>query len=149
MTSTDNLVRDAATSEDIYQHLKQCDVEFMQSLSRRTNLDDYCTKLASVGRTSEIWNGKSLTALCAYYINRPETATGFISNVSVATSNLGQGLGRAVVLDALERMALQGFQACDLEVASDNTAAISLYRSLGFQPKNHAGATPLILRKDL
>ena len=43
------------------------------------------------------------------------------------------GLGRALTLAGLHRMAEQGVDVVDLYVDADNTAAVALYASLGFE----------------
>ena len=68
------------------------------------------------------------------------------------------GHARALLAQALELAAAAGAQAAFLEVASDNDAAIGLYRSAGFQQMGrrrdyYARATgrqdALVLRRDL
>lgn len=55
-------------------------------------------------------------------------------NLSVASANQGQGIGRWVLLRLLEDAAAIGAQAMLLEVRPSNKIAQSLYRSLGFGP---------------
>ena len=44
----------------------------------------------------------------------------------------GHGLGRELLLSAMDRLAELGFQSCFLQVASSNTPALRLYRESGF-----------------
>ena len=55
-----------------------------------------------------------------------------ILTVACAPSHQNQGYARAVVLKLLERAAYNGGLFGFLEVAADNTPAISLYKGLGF-----------------
>ena len=56
-----------------------------------------------------------------------------IQNVAVHPDHRRQGLGRFLVLRALEEGLLRGAQAAFLEVRRSNAVAQSLYRALGFQ----------------
>lgn len=59
--------------------------------------------------------------------------TGAIQNVGVIPSHRGQGLGRALVLQALHGFRIAGMRRVSLEVTADNVAALELYRTIGFQ----------------
>lgn len=58
---------------------------------------------------------------------------GSIQNVGIVPEHRGQGLGRAIVVKALEGFRLCGIAAATLEVTALNQVAVSLYRSLGFR----------------
>ena len=60
-------------------------------------------------------------------------AIGEIYVIGVAPDAQGSGLGRALVVAGLERLARKRFGRAMLYVAADNDAAIGLYRSLGFR----------------
>jgi ribosomal-protein-alanine N-acetyltransferase len=82
-------------------------------------------------------------------------------NVAVLPAWRGRGLGRDLVQAALVLGLKQGAKSCFLEVAADNTPALSLYRSLGFaitgirrnyfQEKDRSSESvdALMLRKEL
>lgn len=55
-----------------------------------------------------------------------------IAAVEVAPSHRGRGLARDVTRGLLRWGAERGAERCYLQVASDNNAALTLYRSLGF-----------------
>ena len=58
---------------------------------------------------------------------------GEVYAVGVSPEAQGLGLGRALTLAGLHRMAEQGVDVVDLYVDADNTAAVALYASLGFE----------------
>ena len=53
--------------------------------------------------------------------------------VGVAPQAAGRGLGRALMQAGLERMHATGAERTSLYVEGDNDAALSLYRSLGYE----------------
>ena len=63
----------------------------------------------------------------------PTELTGSIQNVGVVPEHRGLGLGRALVLKALEGFVLARRQRVILEVTAGNRPAVDLYRSIGFQ----------------
>src|SRR5438876_101155 len=58
---------------------------------------------------------------------------GAVQNVGVAPEHRGRGLGRALVLKSLSGFRTAGVPRVYLEVTARNTAAVQLYRSLGFR----------------
>lgn len=62
----------------------------------------------------------------------PGSESGEIYVIGVSPAHSGRGLGRALMNAGLERMRERGRTAADLYVEAENTAAVALYRSLGF-----------------
>jgi len=58
---------------------------------------------------------------------------GAIQNVGIAPEHRGRGLGRALVLKSLSGFQAVGVSRVYLDVTARNTAAVQLYRSLGFR----------------
>ncbi|MEZ6122773.1 MAG: N-acetyltransferase [Planctomycetaceae bacterium] len=58
---------------------------------------------------------------------------GAIQNIGVIPEHRGNGLGRAVLLKAIEGFRQAGYSTVSLEVTARNSIAVSLYRSLGFR----------------
>lgn len=58
---------------------------------------------------------------------------GSIQNVGVVPEHRGQGLGRALVLQALRGFQQRGLKRVYLEATAENTPAIELYRTIGFR----------------
>lgn len=63
----------------------------------------------------------------------PSAQIGSIQNVGVVPEHRGLGLGRALVLRALEGFAMARRQRVILEVTANNVPAVELYRSVGFR----------------
>ncbi len=60
--------------------------------------------------------------------------SGRIYGVAVAHSAKGQGIGRALVETLIDKLEAQSITRIYLEVRADNTPAMTLYESLGFEP---------------
>ena len=56
---------------------------------------------------------------------------GWISQLAVAPSMRGRGLGRALVLESFRRLVAAGATSLGLGVMAANRGALGLYRSLG------------------
>jgi mycothiol synthase len=62
----------------------------------------------------------------------PDPALGEIYVIGIDPRTQGSGLGRALAIAGLQTVSERGLTVASLFVAGDNTAAIALYRSLGF-----------------
>lgn len=60
--------------------------------------------------------------------------SGRVYGVAVAHPAKGRGIGRALVTSLIERLGDAGITRVYLEVRADNTPAMTLYESLGFEP---------------
>jgi GNAT superfamily N-acetyltransferase len=58
---------------------------------------------------------------------------GAVQNVGIAPEHRGRGLGRALVLKSLAGFQRAGISRVYLDVTARNTAAVQLYRSVGFR----------------
>lgn len=61
------------------------------------------------------------------------TKKGHIVSIAVLPQYRRKGIGKALVIKAVENMQLYNAKQCFLEVRLTNTAAINLYKKLGFQ----------------
>lgn len=68
-----------------------------------------------------------------FIIARMIAGEGEIISLGVAVSERRHGAGRALLTDALYRLALSGAEDVFLEVGEDNPGAVALYRGLGFR----------------
>lgn len=62
------------------------------------------------------------------------TRVGHIDSVAVMPHFREQGIGSELVLWALDRLSQQGVRAASLQVRGSNTAALRIYRKIGFVP---------------
>jgi mycothiol synthase len=79
------------------------------------------------------WRGSDLLGFCWTKVHSEPDPLGEIFVIGVDPDAQGLGLGRALVLSGLEHLAHE--RHCPtglLYVASDNSAAVTLYRTLGF-----------------
>ncbi len=76
-----------------------------------------------------VWDGEELIGVCGL---RNMCCDADITNVMVAPSRRGRGIGRQMLLRLFEEGRLMGVRNYVLEVRVSNTAAIKLYSSLGF-----------------
>lgn len=72
-----------------------------------------------------------------------------IEDVYVDPGARGRGLGREMVLFALDRARERGCRRAELDVNEANTPALALYEGLGFALKNPHGGRDLYLRLHL
>ena len=59
--------------------------------------------------------------------------TGAVQNVGITPEHRGLGLGRALVLQGLRGFRDTGMRRVHLEATAENSAAVELYRSIGFR----------------
>lgn len=79
--------------------------------------------------------GRPITFCAAIQGVRPSKRLGQVQNVSTLPQFRRHGLGRALVLKALHGFREKGRTKATLEVTAENTGAVRLYSSLGFEPK--------------
>lgn len=75
------------------------------------------------------WDGDTMVGYCWLKV---EGDTGEFYVVGIDPQQQGRGLGRLLAEAGLERLRQRGIHQSHLYVEGDNTAAVSLYRSLGF-----------------
>jgi ribosomal protein S18 acetylase RimI-like enzyme len=72
----------------------------------------------------------------------------WLEDLYVRPEARGSGLGRALVEAVMERAAARGCRRVELDVSSENPAALSLYRSLGFGT-GKTGGQDIFMRRRL
>lgn len=124
-----------ATSADIGDHLRLCDVTFVQPLSDRVNIAEYAEKIRRFGVTFECWCQSRLVALVAAYENEDLDEL-FITSVSTCPTFVRQGIARKLLSEGIKFAKNKGFNSVRLEVDAGSTAAIKLYESIQFRPES-------------
>ena len=112
----------------------------MQEQARQGNfilhpdgLQGYLEKVSENAEVLSLLGVGRCRGLVAYYCNDPHKERGFITLLLVHPHDRGVKLGRALISCALEHMRSLKLRSCELEVASQNAPALSLYLSLGFR----------------
>ncbi len=75
--------------------------------------------------------GRRAVGFCSYAC--PDPSRGYVHTLAVESAARGEGIGEALTLRALGALAALGAQETLLTTDGDNTAAIRLYRKLGFR----------------
>ncbi len=116
--------------------------------SLRDASDGDAAALARIAREAlpEAWSEASIRAslsrpgmcavvtepMCGFVLGWRSGEEAEILTLAVEKDSRGQGLGRALVVELLDRFRREGVRLVSLEVRSSNAPALSLYRSLGF-----------------
>lgn len=121
-----------ATAAQLLAHLRHCDAAFAAALAQRTDLAAYADKLTRHAERCEAWADGQLVGVIALYCNDTKTRQAYISHVSTLPAWQGQGIAKALLNCACDHARTVGMTHIQLEVATDNHAAIQLYQQQGF-----------------
>ncbi|MFI5272567.1 MAG: GNAT family N-acetyltransferase [Ktedonobacterales bacterium] len=86
-------------------------------------------------------NGQPVSSLKVIFVE----PRAYIYAFGVVPGERRQGVGRAVLAEVIARLRTEGWRRTALEVETDNSAAMALYRSLGFHDVTTYGYYPLPL----
>ena len=112
-------------------HLEDCLALDQASLQGLWSRSQWQSELAEPRRPGVgLWHGNNLVAMASGWLVVDEL---HITLVAVAPERRRQGLGRQVLQALLDHAQQQGAAHATLEVAPSNSAAVALYRGLGFQ----------------
>jgi ribosomal protein S18 acetylase RimI-like enzyme len=117
---------------DLMALLQEIDDEFEPSLSSRSNLAEYATKLMAHATDFAIYEEQRLSAFAAVYCNDPAGERAYLTLIAVAKSCRGRGLARTVLEMCLRYLQSRKFKVLELEVYKNNAAALAMYESFGF-----------------
>jgi ribosomal protein S18 acetylase RimI-like enzyme len=118
---------EAIRSLVVAEQMRQ-DSRFIESV----DIDGYFAKLLARAEWLTEIDGDRLRGVVAYYCNDTAMRRAYISLVLVDPRDRGSGLGKALVLRALDVARARGFKSCRLEVNPSNEPAYAVYRALGF-----------------
>ena len=112
-------------------HLQACQDLDQRSLGGLWNQEQWHSELAEERRPGiGLWRGGALVAMASGWLVVDEL---HITVVAVDPLQRRQGLGRQVLQALLSHGQRLGAERATLEVATSNTAAVALYRALGFR----------------
>ncbi len=110
--------------ESVFELEKEC---FAHPWSK-DSLEEYLNNPSAYFFTAV--EGDTVLGYIGTYIVADEA---YVTNVAVTESARGRGIGRALVIEALENSKSNGASFLSLEVRLSNNPAVSLYRSCGFE----------------
>ena len=84
----------------------------------------------------------SVVAIARIGIDPNDGKSGHLFSLYVHPGNSGQGIGRALLIEAMKRLSEQGFARRTLWVFRDNAIAQKLYSSFGFIPSGAEKTDP-------
>jgi len=128
-----------ATENKIYQHLIDCNFNFIPKLEDTVNIKDYASKLCNKAITFEAWSNNDLVGLVAAYFNDFINHTGYITYVSTIKQCMGKGIANVLLNNCIDYAKANGFNQINLEVHKNNNMAIKLYNKFGFSQVSNNG----------
>ena len=135
---TNNLIQyseNKASQNDIFEHLKWCNEQFIPKLSEKVTILDYSKKIFEKAICFEAFDNQVLVGLVAAY-NNTENNFLFITNVSVIKQNIGQGIAKQLIKNSIDFAQKNNINSIQLEVDKNNSKAIQLYEKMNFSLEN-------------
>ena len=123
---------DRASVQQVADHLRCCDAQFVPPLSERVDIPLYAQKIVRHATRFEAWSEGTVVGIAAAYLNDTAGQVAHITNVSVVQAWTGRGLAAALLQQCIEHGRRLGMVSISLEVAADNEAARRLYGHAGF-----------------
>jgi ribosomal protein S18 acetylase RimI-like enzyme len=127
-----------ASEEAIYQHLLSCDEYFKPALSKKVDIGEYSKKIFDKAITFEAWHNAILSGMVAVYFNDINQLA-FITNVSVMRDVVKAGIASQLMKMCIEYCFATLIKEIILEVNSQNTNAIELYKKFNFNSTGTKG----------
>lgn len=124
-----------SNQEQILNHLKLCDKDFIPKLSERVSLDKFSKKIHDLTVKFEAWDGKKLIGLVSVYLwnEKDKCYNPYINNVSVLSQYRKTGIAEKLLNASFDKMIKDGCYQVRLEVYKENKKAIELYNKLKFK----------------
>ncbi|MFT5592930.1 MAG: ribosomal-protein-alanine N-acetyltransferase [Oceanicoccus sp.] len=111
-------------------------------------INSYIRKLKTRAEFVTHYTNGVLSGFIAFYCNDPGKQSAFITLVLLARDYRGMGVASIMLEDVLSICKTRDFQFCELEVESNNSNAIALYKKFGFQ-ENQKKASKYLMRASL
>lgn len=124
--------QNTASSEQIHQHLNECDGDFTPRLSTRVNIIEYSIKIENRAYLFEAWTDNKLVGLLAIYFNDQPIKYGYITNMSINNNYYRKGIANHLLQLAINYAKEKSFNIIRLEVNRSNDSAIKLYLKHSF-----------------
>jgi len=121
-----------ASESFLDNYLQMADGDFYHPLSSRVCLTEYAGKLAALANSFVITVNGNVAGLVCAYLNDCITFRGFIPFVHVKKEYRGLHLSKELLNAVISICIENHFLTIGLEVSQQQTAAYSLYDSLGF-----------------
>jgi 2-polyprenyl-3-methyl-5-hydroxy-6-metoxy-1,4-benzoquinol methylase len=121
-----------SNEKQIANHLYICNEIFIPTLSTRIDVNDYAHKIFSHAQRFEAWVNNDLVGLVAIYCNAPDKCVSYITNVSVLPNKQGQKIASSLLTNCIKHVQQLNFECIELNVDTNNTAAIALYEKYNF-----------------
>lgn len=83
------------------------------------------------------------------YVPAPGGGTYYINNIAVSPECRGQGIGKLLVMDTINRSTEAGYKAVELDVTAVNESAVRFYEKNGFIKVSESGDQQLFERYGL
>lgn len=122
----------AASEDEIYLHLLECNNNFKPPLSEKVKVDEYSKKIFNKALSFEAWNNTILSGLLAVYFDDINKFA-FITNVSVLKNSISCGIASQLMKMCIEYASNALIKEIKLEVNQKNIQAIGLYRKFNFR----------------
>lgn len=121
-----------ASVDEVAEHLRRCDCDFVPSLSSRVDIRNYAQKIANNATRFEAWASGTLIGLVAVYCNDQGSRVAYVTSVSVLQAWTGKGIAASLMNWSSGYARDAGMRQITLEVATSNGAAVRLYEKSGF-----------------
>jgi ribosomal protein S18 acetylase RimI-like enzyme len=138
--------RNTATFQQVVDHLRECDPDFVPRLSDRVDIVEYARKIHRFSERFEAWSDGALVGLVAAYAGTRFNGTCFITDVSVIPKFKHNGIASRLLGECVKYADSAGFAEVRLEVAIGNQAAVRLYEKSGFSVESQ-DVTSMIMSK--
>ena len=120
------------TVQNYYDFLVKIDHDFPVPLSYKTDLKDYAHKIYDLANVECIFDGDSIIAMVAGYIDNCINNCAYISLVGVLKEYRGTGKASGLIMKFIKKCSDKGILKINLYTDKSNISAIKMYKKIGF-----------------